>query len=66
MKTTRSDTRVAFPLRLPADLRKSLEGAARGSHRSLNGEIVFRLERSMREEEGLVARTSRAPESTID
>ena len=51
MKTTRGDTRVSFPLRLPVDLRAKLEGAARESYRSLNAEIVFRLERSLREEE---------------
>jgi Arc-like DNA binding domain len=31
-------------------LRVKLESVARESHRSLNGEIVFRLERSLREE----------------
>jgi hypothetical protein len=47
---TRRDIRVNFPLRLPAELRTKLERAARESHRSINGEIVFRLERSIREE----------------
>jgi hypothetical protein len=46
--------RVNFPLRLPADLRTKLERVARASHRSLNGEIVFRLERSIREEGGVM------------
>jgi hypothetical protein len=41
--------RVGFPLRLPVELREQLERAARESHRSINGEIVFRLERSLRE-----------------
>jgi hypothetical protein len=50
MKGSRNDVRVNFPLRLPADLRTQLEHAARESHRSLNGEILFRLERSIREE----------------
>jgi hypothetical protein len=50
MKTTRGDARVSFPLRLPVDLRAKLEDAARESYRSLNAEIVFRLERSIREE----------------
>jgi hypothetical protein len=65
MKASRSDTRVGFPLRLPVDLRAKLEGAARESYRSLNAEIVFRLERSIREEEeGQAAgRFSRAPMS---
>jgi hypothetical protein len=52
MKTARKDTWVSFPLRLPAGLRKQLEDAARDSYRSINGEIVFRLERSFREERG--------------
>jgi hypothetical protein len=59
MKTARQDNRVSFPLRLPAGLRKQLEDAARDSYRSINGEIVFRLERSFREErrESWVSRT---------
>jgi len=51
MKSRRSDTRVNFPLRLPVELRAFLERAAHESYRSLNGEIVFRLERSMRAEQ---------------
>jgi hypothetical protein len=54
MKSSHHDTRVNFPLRLPADLRTKLERVARASHRSLNGEIVFRLERSIREEGGVM------------
>lgn len=52
MESSRSDTRVGFPLRLPVELRAHLERAARESHRSLNGEIVFRLEQSVRAEPG--------------
>ncbi len=51
MPTKGLDGRVNFPLRLPADLRRQLERAAHESHRSVNAEIVFRLERSLREEE---------------
>ena len=40
-----------FPLRLPVELRAFLERAAHESYRSLNGEIVFRLERSVRAEQ---------------
>jgi hypothetical protein len=50
MKSSRRDARVSFPLRLPVELRTQLERVARESYRSLNGEIVFRLERSIREE----------------
>jgi hypothetical protein len=52
MKAARHDSRVSFPLRLPVGLRKQLETSARDSYRSINGEIVFRLERSFREERG--------------
>jgi hypothetical protein len=50
MKSGRNDVRVNFPLRLPVDLRAYLERAARDSYRSLNAEIVFRLEQSVRAE----------------
>jgi hypothetical protein len=52
MKSAPKDNRVSFPLRLPAGLRRQLEDAAHDSYRSINGEIVFRLERSFREERG--------------
>jgi hypothetical protein len=58
MKSSRSESRVSFPLRIPVELRAYLERAARDAHRSLNGEIVFRLERSVRAE---LAETSSAP-----
>jgi len=37
-------------VRLSADLRQKIEGAARQNNRTLNAEIVARLERSFREE----------------
>ena len=37
----------AYPLRLPADVKTKLAAAATKSRRSLNGEIVSRLEKSL-------------------
>ena len=38
---------MAFNLRLPATLKDTLEAAARANGRSLNAEIVWRLQRSL-------------------
>lgn len=50
-----------YPLRLPLDLRKLLEEKAIEGHRSLNAEIVARLEESSKREaaieEGVFNRT---------
>jgi len=35
-----------YPLRMPDDLRQQLEAAAKENHRSLNAEIVARLQES--------------------
>lgn len=35
-----------FRIRLPADLKEKIENSARGNNRSLNAEIVFRLDAS--------------------
>lgn len=35
---------MPYPLRLPADLREQLTDAAAKNQRSLNGEIVYRLQ----------------------
>ncbi len=40
-----------FVLRLPDGLRPSINTQARANHRSMNGEIIFRLERSLQLEE---------------
>jgi predicted DNA-binding protein len=41
---------VGYALRLPRELKAELERLAKESHRSLNSEIVFRLEQSVRVE----------------
>lgn len=41
---------AAYPLRLPDALKKHLMQSATKNQRSLNGEIVFRLEESQRSE----------------
>jgi len=40
----------SYPLRLPANLKAHLVGSAAQNQRSLNGEIVFRLEESRQRE----------------
>ncbi|AZD52226.1 hypothetical protein C4K19_0408 [Pseudomonas chlororaphis subsp. aurantiaca] len=40
-----------FVLRLPDGLRPSINVQARANHRSMNGEMIFRLERSLQLEE---------------
>ncbi|BAV77746.1 Arc domain-containing protein [Pseudomonas chlororaphis subsp. aurantiaca] len=40
-----------FVVRLPDGLRPSINTQARANHRSMNGEIIFRLERSLQLEE---------------
>lgn len=36
-----------YPLRMPMELRKQLQEAADANYRSLNAEILFRLEQSL-------------------
>lgn len=38
-------------LRLPADLKQWLAAQAQANHRSLNGEVVYRLQESRRKDE---------------
>lgn len=38
---------AAYPLRLPATLRRALQALADANHRSLAGEIVYRLENAV-------------------
>ncbi|AIS15508.1 hypothetical protein JM49_28655 [Pseudomonas chlororaphis subsp. aurantiaca] len=40
-----------FVVRLPDGLRPSISAQARANHRSMNGEIIFRLEHSLQLEE---------------
>lgn len=40
-----------FGLRMPEDMKKYLEDAAKANGRSLNAEVVFRLEKSIDQEE---------------
>jgi hypothetical protein len=37
---------VGYPLRLPPELKAWLEAQAKANRRSLNGEIIYRLEQS--------------------
>ena len=52
MKTSSSDRKVAsiapFGLRMPPELKQQIEEQAMASGRSLNAEIVWRLEQSLR------------------
>lgn len=41
------DTHTQYKLRMPPDLRDRLKQAAEGNHRSMNAEIVARLEESL-------------------
>lgn len=41
-----------YPIRLPKELREKLEAVAKANGRSLNAEMLLRLEASLREEEG--------------
>ena len=43
------------PVRLPDDLRQYLKHAAVDNRRSLSGEILYRLEQSVRAEQGAAA-----------
>lgn len=55
MKHEKSEDRhqaPSYPLRLPVTVKSRLTEAAVKSHRSLNGEIVNRLEKSLAENEG--------------
>lgn len=44
---------VQMKIRLPAKLKERIEAAARVGNRSLNGEILSRLDESFKNEEGL-------------
>lgn len=44
---------MPYPLRMPDEMRQTLETACRESGRSMNAEIILRLERSLSEGGGL-------------
>lgn len=46
-----SRTDAQFKLRMPAPLREQLEEAAKAAHRSLNAELIVRLEASFASKE---------------
>jgi hypothetical protein len=46
-----SEPRIRLPLRIPASLKAKLTVLAEREHRSLNKQIEFLLDRSLREEE---------------
>lgn len=45
-----------YPLRIPKTLKDDLTGKARNNSRSLNSEIIYRLERSLTEAAGVEGR----------
>lgn len=45
--TTERHQLPAYPLRMPVELRERLEAAAKVNMRSLNAEILFRLQQSL-------------------
>jgi hypothetical protein len=42
-----SEQQMPFPLRMPAELREALEKSAKVNRRSLNSELLLRLEQSL-------------------
>lgn len=55
-----------FKLRLPQELRDRIEQAAKESKRSLNAEIVARLELSFAQGQGLEAFSGKLDESSVE
>lgn len=53
-KAVRQQT-MPYPLRIPNGVRLQLNSEAAKSHRSLNGEILFRLENSLKQHQGVQA-----------
>lgn len=57
-----SDQQARYLLRLPDGLRGQIEASAKANNRSLNAEIISRLERSFDLDDGLTALTDRVDE----
>lgn len=53
-----------FKLRLPTILKERIEEAARGNNRSMNGEIVARLEESFGQPKSLIAKLAAAAKAS--
>lgn len=51
-----------FRLRLPEDLKSQIEASAKANGRSMNAEVLSRLERSFNLDDGLTALTDRVEE----
>lgn len=45
-----ANQQTPYPLRMPDEMRQALESAAKESKRSLNAEILMRLEESLKAE----------------
>lgn len=58
-----SRTAEKFVVRLPEGMRERIAGVARNHHRSMNSEIIARLERSLVQEEGVHADAALSLES---
>lgn len=57
-----SDQQARYLLRLPDGLREQIEASAKANNRSMNAEIISRLERSFDLDDGLTALTARIDE----
>lgn len=58
-----SETKDRFMIRLPDGMRDKIKEAASASHRTMNDEIIFRLEASLQGKEGLAFVTTAKADS---